>query len=79
MELERRLAKYLKQLNRSIQKIVAESAEFGELRRMLREEEVELAIYVVPLIGGKPVGEGLRFELTDADRSFLREAGIKFE
>ena len=78
MEIERRLAKHLKRLNKAIQKIVAQSPEFGELRKMLREEEVELAIYVVPLIGGKPAGEELRFELTDADRRFLREAGILF-
>ena len=79
MEIEKRLAKYLKRLNRAIQKIVAQSPDFGELRRMLREEQVELAIYVVPLIGGKPAGEELRFGLTDDDRSFLKQAGIRFE
>ena len=78
MEIEKRLAKQLKQLNRAIQKVVARSAEFGELRKMLREEQVELAIYVVPLIGGKPAGGELRFELTDSDRYFLRQAGIQF-
>jgi hypothetical protein len=45
---------------------------------MLRDKQVELAIYVVPLIGGKPAGEELRFELTDDDRTFLKKAGIKF-
>jgi hypothetical protein len=79
MGIEKRLAKYLKRLNRAIQKIVAHSVEFGELRRMLREEQVELAIYVVPLIGGKPAGEELQFELTDQDRHFLKQAGIKFQ
>ena len=78
MEIEKRLAKHLKQLNRAIQKVVARSAEVGELRKMLREERVELAIYVVPLIGGKPAGGELRFELTDSDRYFLRQAGIQF-
>ena len=78
MEIEKRLAKHLKLLNRAIQKVVAKSAEFGELRKMLREEQVELAIYVVPLIGGKPAGGELRFELTDSDRYFLRQAGIQF-
>ena len=82
MELEKRLARHLKRLNRAIQKIVAQSPEFGELRKMLREDQVELAIYVVPLVGGKPAGEGLReelrFELTDDDRHFLRQAGIQF-
>jgi len=78
MGLEKRLAKHLKRLNRAIQKLVAQSPDFGELRKMLREEHVELAIYVVPLVGGKPVGEELPFELTDADRRFLKEAGIRF-
>ena len=78
MEIERRLAKHLKRLNRAIQKIIAKSAEFGELRKVLREEQGELAIFVVPLIGGKPVGEALRFELTDSDRYFLKQAGIQF-
>ena len=81
MDLEKRLARHLKKLNKAIQKIVARSTEFGELRKMLREDKVELAIYVVPLIGGKPAGGAngeLRFELTDADHSFLKQAGIRF-
>jgi hypothetical protein len=78
MGIEKRLAKYLKRLNRAIQKLVAQSPDFGELRKMLREEQVELAIYVVPLIGGKPAGEELRFELTEGDRQFLKDAGIQF-
>jgi len=78
MELEKRLSRYLKRLNRAIQKIVAQSPEFSELRKMLREEQVELAIYVAPLIGGKPAGEELRFALTDDDRQFLKQAGIQF-
>ena len=79
MGIEKRLAKYLKRLNRAIQKLVAQSDDFAELRKMLREERVELAIYVVPLIGGKPAGDELRFELTDSDRHFLKQAGIRFE
>ena len=78
MGLEKRLAKHLKRLNKAIQKVVAQAPEFGDLRRMLREERVELAIYVVPLIGGKPAGEELRFGLTDSDKSFLKQAGIRF-
>ena len=79
MGIEKRLAKHLKRLNRAIQRMVAQSEDFGDLRRMLREDHVELAIYVVPLIGGKPAGEELRFELTDTDRMFLKQAGITFE
>ena len=78
MGIEKRLAKHLRRLNKAIQKIVAQAPEFGDLRKMLREDQVELAIYVVPLLGGKPAGEELRFELSDADRSFLKQAGIQF-
>ena len=79
MGIEKRLAKHLKRLNKAIQKIVAQSTDFAQLRKMLREEHVELAIYVVPLIGGRPAAANeLRFELTEADRSFLRQAGIRF-
>ena len=78
MEIEKRLARHLRRLNRAIQRIVAQSPEFGELRKMLREEQVELAIYVVPLVGGKPAGDEIRFELNDSDRYFLKQAGIRF-
>jgi hypothetical protein len=78
MGIEKRLAKHLKRLNKAIQKIVAQAPEFGDLRKMLREEQVELAIYVVPLLGGKPVGDEMRFGLTESDRSFLKQAGIQF-
>ncbi len=78
MGIEKQLAKHLKRLNKAIQKLVAQSTDFAELRKLLRQEKVELAIYVVPLIGGKPASEELRFELTDSDRRFLKEAGIRF-
>ena len=78
MELQKRLAKHLKLLNKAIRKIVARAPEFDELRTLLRNEQVELAIYVVPIIGGKRTGEELRFELTDDDRTFLKKVGIKF-
>ncbi|MBI2884645.1 MAG: hypothetical protein HYY15_00555 [Candidatus Omnitrophica bacterium] len=65
-------------MNKAIRRLVAKSKEFEELRELLREEQVELAIYVVPLIGGAPQGEVLQFELTDDDRKFLKSAGIKF-
>ena len=78
MGIEKKLERHLKRLNRAIQKLVAHSPDFSELRKLLRQEHVELAIYVVPLVGGKPAGEELHFELTDADRRFLKQAGIKF-
>ncbi len=79
MGIEKRLGKHLKRLNKAIQRMVARAAEFDDLRKMLREEHVELAVYVVPLIDGKPAGGEFRFELTDSDRRFLKEAGIRFD
>ena len=79
MEIERRLVKHLKRLHKAIQKMVAQSVEFGELRKLLKEKHAGLAIYVVPLIGGKPARDEMRFELTDTDRRFLKQAGIRFE
>ena len=62
----------------AIRRLVARASEFDELRKLLREEQVELAIYVVPMVGGKTTGDQLRFELTDDDRKFLKQAGIRF-
>ena len=78
MNLQKHLTRHLKKLNKAIRRLVAKSGEFEELRRLLRNEQVELAIYVVPLIGGRAATEEMRFELTDEDRSFLKKAGIKF-
>ena len=78
MELQRQLAKHLGKLNKSIRRIVAKSAEFGELRRLLRTQQVELAIYVVPVLKGQEKTSELPFELTEDDRKFLKQAGISF-
>ncbi len=79
MDLQRRLVKHLKRLNKTIRKVVARAPEFQDLRDLLRKEQVQLAIYVVPIIGGKPAGGEFRFELTEEDRKFLKEAGITFQ
>ena len=78
MDLQKRLAKHLTQLNKAIRRLVAKSSEFEDLRKLLREGQVELAIYVVPIVEGKAGTEELRFELTEDDRKFLKKAGIKF-
>ena len=79
MDLHKQLTKHLKQLNRAIRRLVGKSREFEELRKLLREEQVELAIYVVPILPGQEGAEReLRFELTEDDRSFLKQAGIRF-
>jgi hypothetical protein len=77
MEFHKELATHLKKLNRSIRRLVAQSREFEDLRKLLKSHKVELAVYVVPLVSGKPQ-EDLKFELTDDDRNFLKQAGLKF-
>ena len=80
MDMQKQLAKQLKRLNVTIQRLVAKSKEFGELRHLLRSGHVQLAIYVVPVIGGKPIPtEEVTGHLTDEDRAFLKQAGITFE
>ena len=77
-DLQRQLAKHLAKLNKAIRRTVANSSEFGELRKLLRTQQVELAIYVVPVLKGKGQQQELPFELTEDDRKFLRQAGISF-
>ncbi len=80
MDVQKQLAKQLKRLNGTIRRLIAKSKEFGELRQLLRSGQVQLAIYVVPVIGGKPMmGEEPQSTLTDEDRAFLKQAGIRFE
>jgi len=79
MEFQDQLAQHLRLLNKTIRRLVAKSAKFEDLRRLLRDEQVELAIYVVPMVGGRAVGTEMRFELTDQDRQFLKQAGIRFD
>ena len=80
MDMQKQLTKQLKRLNITIQRLVAKSKDFGELRHLLRSGQVQLAIYVVPVFGGKPVAtEELQARLTDEDRMFLKQAGIRFE
>lgn len=78
MNIEKRLNKHLRRLNKAIQRMVAQSAQFTELRKILKEEEVELAIYVVPLLGKKLPEDELKFELTESDKAFLKQSGIRF-
>ena len=77
-DLQRQLAKHLAKLNKAIRRIVAKSGEFGELRKLLRTQQVELAIYVVPVLKGHAKPMELPFELTEDDRKFLKQAGISF-
>ncbi len=88
MEMQRQLTKQLKRLNATIKRLVAKSNDFAELRHLLRSGQVQLAIYVMPVIppasaqfqvGGGMAAEELRAELTNEDRAFLKQAGILFE
>ena len=78
MEIERELARHLRKLNKVMQKIVARSGDFAEFRKFLQEEKIQLAIYVVPMTDGKHASDELRPELTETDKTFLKQAGISF-
>lgn len=76
---EQELRTQLKRLHRTIRRLVARSREFGPLRKLLRTQQVQLAIYVIPVGGGAAGRQELRCELTEDDRHFLKQAGITFQ
>jgi hypothetical protein len=80
MDIEKQLDKHLKRLNDTIQDLIAQSPEFSDLRKLLRDEDVELAIYVVPLMGQEEHAEepAVDLKLNDFDKRFLKESGIQF-
>ena len=75
---QKELIKQVRKLHKTLQKLVARSHEFAELRKLLREQHIELAMYVVPILNGTPAADQLRFGLTDTDKAFLKQAGISF-
>ena len=75
---QKELVKQVRKLHKTLQKLVARSHEFAELRKLLRERHIELAMYVVPVMNGAPVAQDLPSELTDTDKAFLKQAGISF-
>ena len=81
---ERDLNKQIAKLNKAIRQLVLRSKEFKRLRQLLESGAVELQIYLVPLVVGMNIKElgakkgHLIFELTPADKQFLKKAGIRF-
>jgi hypothetical protein len=79
MDRDRQLAVHLKRLHRAIQRLVARSKDFAKLRTLLKAEQMQLAVYVIPLVSGVTSGREPRTELTDEDLRFLKAAGIRYE
>jgi len=81
---ERDLNKQIAKLNKAIRRLVLRSKDFKRLRQLLESGAVELQIYLVPLVVGMHIKElgakqgQLMFQLTSADRQFLKKAGIRF-
>ena len=67
-------------LKGAIEHLILSSRRFTRIRRLLRNRQMEMQIYLVP-IAGQPKSSskgGLRLVLTDEDRRFLKQAGIRF-
>ena len=73
------MERQIHKLKKAIQRLVVSSREFAGLRKLLREGQFELQIYLIPMApGGSKSKERLRLELTAEDRRFLKKAGIRF-
>ena len=74
MARERELLKHMARVQRTLRRLVARSREFGPLRKLLREEQIQLAVYVIPLAGGRAARTEPTFTLTESDHLFLKSA-----
>ena len=76
----RQMEREVERLKTAIERLILRSRRFAGIRRLLRHREMEIQIYLVP-IAGRPKSSstsGVRLRLTDEDRRFLKQAGIRF-
>ncbi|MBI4436249.1 MAG: hypothetical protein HY590_02405 [Candidatus Omnitrophica bacterium] len=86
MDFDREFERYIRRLSSILRKIITHSKESEELRALLEKGEFEMRLFLVPVLfrtgkKGPPKGKrkpSLRFELTEQDRKFLRQVGIRF-
>ena len=86
MDFDREFERYIRRLSRILRKIIAHSKASEELRALLEKGEFEMRLFLVPVLfrAGKKSHPKkrckvpLRFELTEQDRKFLKQVGIRF-
>ena len=86
MDFDREFERYIRRLSRILRKIITHSKASEELRALLEKGEFEMRLFLVPVLfrsekkgPHKKRRKGpLRFELTEQDRQFLKQVGIRF-
>ena len=87
MQKDDPIGRYIRRLSRLLRNIVLQSKEFEELCLLLEKGELEMRLFLVPILF-QPKKKGiprkkresplLRFELTAQDKQFLKRVGIRF-
>jgi len=86
MDFDREFERYIRQLSRILRKIIAHSKASEELRALLEKGDFEMRLFLVPVLfraekksqNRKRRKNSLRFELTEQDKQFLKQVGIRF-
>ena len=83
MEFDREFEKSLRRISQILRKMILQSKEFRELRSLLKQGKVEMRLFLVPVLfqyekGSHRKKPALRFQLTEADKQFLKKVGIRF-
>lgn len=88
MSADRDIDRYIRRLSRILRKMMLRSKEFEELCSLLEKGHFEMRLFLVPILfrtdkkmsSKRKRGRRmpLRFELTEQDRQFLKQVGIRF-
>ena len=84
MELDHEFERSLRRMRRILRKMIFQSEEFRELRSLLKQGKVEMRLFLVPILfqhekkNRHRTRGALRFQLTEEDKRFLKNVGIKF-
>ena len=88
MNVDRDIDRYIRRLSRILRKMVLDSKEFEELCLLLEKGRFEMRLFLVPILfrteaksrskQRKNKQVPLRFELTEQDKMFLKQVGIRF-
>lgn len=84
MESDREFERTLRRISQILRSTILRSEKFRELRSLLKEGKLEMRLFLVPVLfqyekkGHRRKQSALRFQLTEADKQFLKKVGIKF-
>jgi len=81
VEERKRVQKYIIQMSKIIGELLNSSEELHQLLKQIESEGYKVNIGFVTLVSGGEVHKKaeLRFELTDKDKEFLKNIGIRYD